>query len=319
MNRENTYKHVHEQLADRLTGLPCCEHHEDRRAVSICSSCFSPLCAECTMVNDSSVFCADCRPVASRMPGPMRDSLELLGFLVKRPWFLTLAATIAAFLFIALCLPELYTPRKTELPEWAKNLKFRAPFLEQSFRLQRIGAMFEARNQPRRAAGYYTRAEKATVRYLAEPMTAAHSNQILLGIGQLQQKLGRTNEAMDVYIRVANTRDVRDETKALAFYLGGGVYEKGRDDPAAALDYYKKALRYIEVETGLIEGFIKASVKSRNKDEQSFFITQALTSHVNGPALRDLPQLAENGVQRCQNLLEIRKSNAALDGKSRKP
>ena len=228
--------------------LPKCAGHPDRVAVAFCAGCGTPICRECVFVLPVEARCRACLSAPGKLlPSRAARLAGLAGDLLRRRWALTFLAGAALFGLLILFMPRLLQPGPPAVPQYLKELRFDAPYLEKVFRLVAIGDIAEAQGKEQYARQRYREAIRACMAYGEKADNAYSVLQVRLAVGRLSARSGATDAAIAIYEQL--TSDATGQAVAgVAHYYLGLLYECERGDSARALVHYRAALRHANSE-----------------------------------------------------------------------
>ena len=215
--------------------------------------------------------------------------------ILGRKWALhSLAFCTGLALLLWFC-PHLVRPVPPDLPDWLDGAQLKAPFLEQSYRISSTGRAFAERGNSDRAKLYYERAEQACRRHIEETGDSPLNSQVWVGIGLLQEKQGKVQEATNTYHRI-----MKEKTRmwGVAAYHLGKIEETHNNDMASALNYYQQALDEARQPTDALGQLVSFYAEDREKNQWPYIVASLTGTVTSAAAIKDDIEAA---IARCQS------------------
>lgn len=286
---------LEERLGPWVGPLPQCADHPDTAAVAVCPHCRRPICSACVHPLPTSLRCHACRPWLERVvPAGWIAPLTLVTGILGRKWALqSLAFCIGWAMLLWLC-PNLVRPVPPDLPDWLDGSRLKAPFLEQSFRISSTGHAFAEQGDIERAKRYYERAEQACRRHIEEAGNSPLNPQVWLGVGLLQEKQGKMQEAAATYHQLLKGKT---RVRGVAAYHLGMIEETHHNDRKSALAYYQQALDEARQPADALGELVSFFAEDRERNQWPYIVASLTGTVTSTAAIKDD---IEEAVARCQ-------------------
>lgn len=287
------------QLGDWADQPLRCFSHTGEAAVAVCDRCRRLVCEDCLVPLPDRVRCVRCRPAADRwLPLSWVPAVTFLRASLGRRWAVGSLLAVLFFALVLILMPGVVRPRPPEMPGWMEQVTFRAPDLQQAYRLTEVGDLFARKGRGGEAGTYYQEAHAACLRFLDSAPGSDVERQVRLGIGQLQQKQGQFDEALDTYARVLDDPDSPEGLRGIAHYYIGTVHESTGATPAVALQHFDAALPLSGADFhGILDKLVAFYALDR-KEGKDLYTVASLTHTVTSAA--SLRGLILEGQERCR-------------------
>ena len=280
---------------------PSCKEHDSEAAVGCCHSCGVFVCQNCLCPSVEGVRCRRCRPLSERaLPPALLFPFALARATLLRPWGLFFLGVVAFLLLAWAYLPHLRSPAPAKIPKALAATRIDAPYLMKASRLRNVGNLHESAGETEAAKNFYRDAQSACHKFLAREDTEPFRLLVLLGLGLLDEKLGRHEEAASHYRNVIEKAAKEDPCIGVARFYLGRLNETARKDGEAALGHYKEAKRLATKDGDFIDHMVRNVSAKGNEFKKKEFVALLAGTHASTLSLKGK---IGRGIRRAHKML----------------
>ena len=298
------HQDLEQQLGDWADRPLRCSSHTGEAAVAVCDRCRRLLCGDCLAPLPDRVRCVRCRPATDRwLPRSWVPAVTFLRASLGRLWAVGTLLAVLFFALVVILMPGVVRPRPPEMPDWVAQVTFSAPDLEQAYRLTEVGDLFARKGRTDKAGAYYRSAQAACLRFLDQPTEPDMERQVVLGIGQLQQKQGHFEEALAAYRTVLDDPEAPSGLQGIAHYYTGTAHEEAGAAPDVALKHFEDALPLSGTDFhGVLDKLVGFYAQDRREGKDLYTVASLTHTVTSAASLRGLILEAQ---ERCQARIDL--------------